>query len=117
MNSRFHPSTLRAAWWSWWALRRARRDLGRYGLDARVPAPPALPAGATRGVLAVLRRQPSTCLERALVLQRWLAAHGDNHEVIIGVAKPSSGFTAHAWLDHETDASLGHEELLRLPAP
>jgi hypothetical protein len=51
------------------------------------------------------------------VLQRWLAAHGRAHEVIIGVAKPATGFTAHAWLDFEDDATQGHQELLRLPAP
>jgi hypothetical protein len=114
---RYHPANLRAAWWTWSSLRRIRRDLPRAGLEARVGPPPALPAEAERGVHAILRRQSPTCLERALVLQRWLAAHGERHDVIIGVARPEAGFTAHAWLDHERDRSLGHEELVRLPVP
>src|SRR3954452_11992213 len=65
------PSSLRAAAWALMALRRTRRDLAAHGLEgARVTPPPRLPAAARVGVLAVVRRRPSTCLERALVLQR-----------------------------------------------
>jgi hypothetical protein len=117
--SRVDLPTLRAALWAMLALRRARRDLARHGLDgARVSPPPALPARARRGVLAVIRRRPSTCLERALVLQRWEAAHGGPSDVVIGVPAPTGEFVAHAWLESMPDGlAAGYHELLRIPAP
>jgi hypothetical protein len=81
----------------------------------RVADPPPLPAAATRGVSAVLRRSSPTCLERALVLQRWLAAHGCARDVVIGVTAPADGFAAHAWLDGEVHGR-DYAELTRLPA-
>jgi hypothetical protein len=110
--------TLRAALWAQLALVRARRALRRGGLEnVEVARPPTLPAAARRGVLAVLRRQPHTCLERALVLQTWEAAYGNARDVIIGVAREGGDFTAHAWLagDPDNDDSSFHE-LMRLPA-
>lgn len=80
-----------------------------------LPHPPQVHIDAMRGVDAVLRRQPSTCLERALVRQRWLAAHGQLREVIVGVTAPSAGFAAHAWLDGENDpCDSAFHELTRL---
>jgi hypothetical protein len=77
--------------------------------------PPTLPPRARRGVLAVLRRQQSTCLERALVLQRWDSAHGHDRDVIIAVKGPSVDFEAHAWLDGEPDGDVASfAELMRL---
>jgi hypothetical protein len=116
LTRRFGLSTLRAAWWALRALRRGRRALRTRGLEARIDAPPPLPWGARRGVYAVLRRKDPTCLERALVLQRWLAAHGRPHDVVVGVARREGSVTAHAWLDFESESS-GHDfgELLRLP--
>jgi hypothetical protein len=81
----------------------------------RLPAPPSLPDGAARGVLAVLRRTSPTCLERALVLQRWLVAHGISRDVIIGVTAPAAGFAAHAWLEGDEDGRE-YAELAQLPA-
>jgi hypothetical protein len=114
-----HPSALRAAGWALLALRRARRDLAAHGFEgARVSPPPRLPASARAGVLAVVRRQPSTCLERALVLQRWEAAHGAAADVVIGVRGPSDGFQAHAWLETMPDGPPGaFHEIMRLPVP
>ena len=111
--------TLRAAVWAWRALRRAERDLARHGLEgARVAPPPRLPASAGRGVVAVLRRRPNTCLERALVLQRWEAAHGAGSDVVIGVPAPGQEFVAHAWLESMPDGQAGdYHELMRIPAP
>ena len=111
--------TLRAALWTVRALRGARRDLSRLGLEgARVVPPPPLPASARRGVLAVLRRVPNSCLERALVLQRWEAAHDAGADVVIGVQGPGEGFVAHAWLESVPDGSShAFREILRLPAP
>jgi transglutaminase superfamily protein len=110
--------TLRAAWWAQGALRRARRTLRRHGIaEATVDDPPKLRAEAGRGVLAVLRRTPATCLERALVLQRWHAAQGNERDVIIAVKGSTDDFAAHAWLEGEADVEAGaFEELLRLPA-
>jgi hypothetical protein len=70
-------------------------------------------------VAAVLRRRQATCLERSLVLQRWLAAHGDRRDLVIGVKAPGEEFGAHAWLEGEppTDGISEFTELLRRPAP
>jgi hypothetical protein len=107
--------TLRAAWWTDRALRRARADLREGELrTVALPAPPRLPAGAERGVRAVLRRRGSSCLERSLVLQRWLAAHGDARDVVIGTTGPA-GFKAHAWLDGDEHSAARYVELSRLP--
>ncbi len=68
---------------------------------------------------AVLRRQSPTCLERALVLQRWHAAHGDDFDVIVGVTGTAEEFRAHAWLENEEREQVGLEafrELRRLKA-
>jgi hypothetical protein len=112
-------ATLRAAAWALWAMRRTRRSLARDGLDGTfVAPPPRLPASARRGVLAIVRRRPNTCLESALVLQRWEAAHGSMADVVIGTTGARDGFLAHAWLETMPDAPEGaFTELLRLPAP
>jgi transglutaminase superfamily protein len=113
------PSNIRAAGWAFLALRRTRRGLAAHGLEgAHVACPPRLPASARAGVLAVVRRRPSTCLERALVLQRWEAEHGAGGDVIIGVKSPGDGFQAHAWLETMPDGPPGaFHEILRLHAP
>jgi hypothetical protein len=106
-------ASLRGAWWALRAVRSVRRDLRDRPLDAvRVPAPEGLPARAARGVLAVLRRLEPTCLERSLVLQRWLAAHGEPRPVVIGVKAPAREFSAHAWLEGES--ARGYEEITRI---
>jgi hypothetical protein len=116
MLRRVDLPTLRAAWWAHRSVRSARRQLRSTGLrDLRLPRVPALPDDAGRGVHAVLRRQPATCLERALVLQRWRAAHGDEQDVVVGVLAPSEGFSAHAWLADEPHDGRGFRELLRVP--
>jgi hypothetical protein len=117
--ARLDVATLRAALWAARALRRTRRSLAGRGLDgAHVTPPPALPAHARRGVMAVLRRRPNTCLERALVLQRWEAAHGAGADVVIGVPRVSDDFVAHAWLETMPDGPLdAFHEIHRIPAP
>lgn len=98
---RLSPHTLRAAWWALRSVRAARRDLRKNGLDARVAAPPpSLPWGSRTGVDGVLNRVSPTCLESALVKQRWLAAHRVSCDVIVGVARDEAGAVrAHAWLE------------------
>jgi hypothetical protein len=110
---------VRAAFWTLRALGRTRRQLRRQGMDRLdLPAPPAVPESAVCGVLAALRRRPTSCLERALVLQRWYAAHGRPRDVVIGVAGSSRDFRAHAWLEGDVDEpEQTYRELSRVPAP
>jgi Transglutaminase-like superfamily len=94
----------RCAWWAALAVRRVRRQLRvRPVYEVRLSQPPAAPERrGERGVRAVLRRLEPSCLERALVLQRWLASRGDPREVVIGVTAPTADFRAHAWLEGES---------------
>jgi Transglutaminase-like superfamily len=67
-------------------------------------------------VEALLRHRRHTCLEAALVRQRWLAARGIDREIVIGVTSPRQGFVAHAWIDGEdTGAPERFSELTRIP--
>ena len=110
-------ATLRAALWTGRALRRARAELRDGGLRGVVlPEPPRVAASAARGVHAVLRRREHSCLERSLILQRWLAAHGEARDIVIGTTGVE-GFAAHAWLDGDSGESARFVELARLPAP
>jgi hypothetical protein len=115
---RLHPSVLRAAWWALTSLRTVRRQLADGVAHAAVPAPPPPPLAAGAGVDGVLTRARATCLEAALVRQRWLAAQGMVLDVVIGL--PASGFgakPAHAWVDGlDPVASAEHTELYRLVA-
>lgn len=100
-----------------WARREHRRLAGTLtedGVRASVLGPPPLaPFAATRLVCAVLRVRRATCLERSLILQAWLAAHGMRRDVVIGVRRDGD-VKAHAWLDGVED-SRGFEELHRVP--
>lgn len=114
---RFALISLRAARWTLWSLLRARRSLRADGLQAKVAPPPRLSWSARRGVYTVLRRTSPTCLERAIVMQAWLAAHGRLHDVVVGVASTEGRMCAHAWIDAGTappDAD-GYRELTRIP--
>lgn len=73
-----------------------------------------------RGVAAVLHRRRARCLERSLVLQTWLAAHGDPRDLIVGVTRPGEDFSAHAWLEGEDPCHgtlAGFHEITRRPPP
>nr|WP_281372907.1 lasso peptide biosynthesis protein [Kineococcus aurantiacus] len=86
------------------------------GLRTRVGPPPDLPAAGLGAVEAVLRRRGATCLQRCLVVQAWLLAHGQPREVVVA-ASVADGFAAHAWLDgHDEDESSTYRELTRVPA-
>jgi hypothetical protein len=113
------PAVLRAALWTLYAVRHAERELERAPLEsvmATLPRVPQLPDRASRGVNAVLRRRDDTCLERALVLQAWEAAHGRPRDLVIGVTSPRDGFKAHAWLEHERVSPEYAELMRRAPA-
>jgi len=98
---------LRAAWWGAFALRRLRGEIREQGLEVRVIDPPDLAPEGLHGVEAVLRLRRATCLERSLVVQRWLMAHGASHEVLIGVDGGAERVEAHAWLDRYDSAAQG----------
>jgi hypothetical protein len=105
------PSSARAAWWAWTSLRRSRADLRELGLRARVTPPPAAALTGDIGVRAVLRTVTPTCLERCLVLQAWLAAHGSEVDIVVGVPRDSArplgpANPAHAWLATESTPAL-----------
>jgi Transglutaminase-like superfamily len=106
---------VRAGWWALRSRQRARRRLrrGPFG-DVGLEPPPTLPAPAVRGVTAVLRYRRVSCLERSLIMQRWLAAQGERRDVVIGITGVTE-FRAHAWLDGDPEApSVPFEELARL---
>ncbi len=108
---------LRAAGWAVRALRALRRELPQTGLRSRPPSPPPLPADALAGVAIGVRAGRASCLERSLILQRWLASHGRRHDVLVGVST-AAGFEAHAWLEGLEDGSGGGYVVLeRIAAP
>lgn len=108
--------TLRAAGWALRALRQLRRELPAAGLEARVAAPPNASADSVRGVELVLRLGRATCLERSLVVQRWLLARRRPHDVLVGVAGGADALDAHAWIDRydRPAAGRGYEVLTRV---
>lgn len=99
--------TLRAAWWAYRAVRRAKHRLKTDGLATKVAPPPPLPWGSRTGVDGVLSRLEPTCLERSLVLQAWLTAHGIERDIVIGVASDDAGVRAHAWIEGDADSDEG----------
>lgn len=114
------PGAWRGVVWAGRAVRQARRQLRNGALDEVSVEPPlGLPPSADAGIHAVLRRLPSTCLERAVVLQRWRMAQGDPREIVIGVRHDAQEFKAHAWVEGEGDELAPvFDELLRLaPKP
>ncbi len=100
------------------AERSVKGQLKRHGLSATVRPPPLSPR-ALLGMQKMLNRLAPSCLERALIVQAWLAAHHEFHDVVIGI--PPGGMTgepAHAWLDGRDPASAAtYLELHRLPPP
>jgi len=112
------PVALRGAAWAWFASVAVRRQLRTRRLEGvRVPPPPRLAPGATRGVLAMLRRRRDTCLVQASIRQAWFAAQGEPRDLILGVTPPSAGFRAHAWLAGDAEDGAGdYTELSRRPA-
>jgi Transglutaminase-like superfamily len=98
--------------WADTALRHVRRRLDTDGLRVRIPPPPRSRLPLAGLIDRWLLWRGATCLERSLVMQRWLLAAGEPHQLIIGVEKPGDTVMAHAWLDHED--SRGYLELLTL---
>jgi Transglutaminase-like superfamily len=93
-----------------------RKSLQADGIDqarSRLTDPPYAMRWLTFLVAARLSMQRATCLERSLIMQRWLMATGQPHDLLIGVRSPRETTIAHAWLDHED--SMSHHVLMRLP--
>jgi hypothetical protein len=106
-----------AAIWTARVLRIARARLRSGELRAIALQPPRRRALAgRRGVKAVLWLGRASCLEGALVRQRFEAGRGVARDVVIGVGRPAERFGAHAWLDGERDGErFGFRELTRVP--
>jgi hypothetical protein len=116
---RFTLRKIHGAVWAVRALLQARRQLrdGNF-MNVRISAPPGQVGDLDAGVYAVLRRLPSTCLERSIVLQRLLSSRDRAADVVIGVARSNGKYHAHAWLEGEpVGDNLVFHELVRLPAP
>lgn len=107
---------LRAAWWAARSIRSLRAQLRDRGLQAKLIPPPRLPDSAVRGVEATARCLHATCLERSLLLQEWLLAHGRRYTLIVGVPRRGDEpFVAHAWLEgHDRDDVTGFAPLVRI---
>ena len=112
------PGVIRAAWWAFGATKDTRRQLAAGVARPSVACPPVLPLRAGLGVDAVIARMGATCLEGAMVRQRWLASHGVLRDVVIGLPPTNFGPTpAHAWVDGLDPAGSDlHAELYRIPA-
>jgi hypothetical protein len=121
-----------AAGWAVAALHSARRQLTTAGVaDVDLPAPPPVGAADRPAVLATLDERAASCLERALVVQRFDAETGRPRDLVVAVTDPGPDRTpgcatdgdpagashAHAWLDGDAAPRSHSHELLRLPAP
>jgi hypothetical protein len=107
---------LRVGVWTLRSMVRCRRQIGsREPERVALPDSSHLPIEAGQMVSTILRRRTDQCLSNALITQAWRSDHGDPVDVLIGVNAPSSGFTAHAWLEDRPDAgSLGLEPIHRI---
>ena len=97
--------------WTEVSLRGLQRDLADRRIAATVPPPYLVSPLATVAARLWLRVRRATCLQRSLIMQRWLFAAGESHDVLVGVAS-SSPISAHAWLDHEV--APGYKVIARL---
>lgn len=117
MSLRSLPVKVRAAWWTFGAIRLVRRQLATGGVSALALAPPDLPYEGKGGVRLALRLGTRNCLVSAAVRQAWCLAHGRSYDLVIGVKPPAQGFKAHAWLSGDPPAAArDFIELTRRPA-
>ncbi|MGS0683807.1 nucleotidyltransferase family protein [Nakamurella sp. GG22] len=110
-------TTVLSACWALRMHRTARRQLRSGGVrDVGLTSPPGVRPRDRAVIAAVLRWAAATCLESAVVLQRFDAAAGRSRDVIIAVTAPGYGFRAHAWLDGDPQPDLALHEIVRYPA-
>jgi hypothetical protein len=109
------PAVASAAAWALRARYRTRRGLSREAFKrSDVPRVPSAPADAELAVRAVLKATRSTCLTGSIVRQHWLAAQGDERDLVIGVSRAAGDFRAHAWLVGDPPSTYaGYTEILR----
>lgn len=75
-----------------------------------------------RGARIAMRLQRATCLERSLIVQRWLSTAGTSRDVVIGVRLDKRPLRkrapkAHAWVEGwDADCSGIFTEIRRVPA-
>ena len=110
-------ASVAAARWVLTATAETRRQLRDGRVDeVTLPAPPASCLPSWRAARVALRLSTRNCLVRSLVRQAWLAAAGNQRDVVIGVRR-SPEFGAHAWIDGDPiRPEDAFEELLRLPS-
>ena len=101
------------------ALQSVRRQLPMHGLLARSPAVQPVTLPGVRGGRLALWLFRASCLERSLVMQALLAARGERHSMVVGVAPPGDDFTAHAWLAgyDPVSSQADFSVIMRLPPP
>ncbi|MBC7678284.1 MAG: lasso peptide biosynthesis B2 protein [Pseudorhodobacter sp.] len=99
-----------------WAAREVvsvRRQLPRRRLQDVVVRPAPYAGRCRRTVMFVLRATGSTCLPRALLLQRCSLDAGRRVDLVVGVRRKDGAVMAHAWLE-PGDSDPGFTELHRL---
>lgn len=102
--------------WGVRAIRTARSQLRPGGLSVSLPRPSTASTTGIRGVRLASRVLRATCLERAMVMQRWYQAMGSEVAVVIGVASTEGATVAHAWLEgEERTESWPYVEMTRVP--
>ena len=117
MSPQSLTAKLRAAWWTFGAIRLVRRQLAAGGVSALSLAPPAIPYAGKAGLRLALRLGTRNCLVSAAVRQAWCLSHGKSYDLVIGVKPPAQGFKAHAWLSGDPpSAGRDFVELTRRPA-
>ena len=112
------PGAARTLLWSLRMVGRIREQVPQRSFrDIALSAPPALDRRSRSAVNAGLRLRRATCLEQALLRQRFDAANGVDRTLIIAVSSPANGFRAHSWLEGEPQRDQSLREIVRHPAP
>jgi Transglutaminase-like superfamily len=95
---------------------RLQLEGGRRVDEVTLAAPPPSSLRSWGSARLTVRVSTRNCLGRSLVRQAWLAAAGDQRDLVIGVRRTPE-FGAHAWLDGDAvPVEDAFEELLRLPS-
>lgn len=112
------PGGTRTLFWSLRTVGRIRQQLPQrpFG-DVVLTIPPASDVRSRSAMNAGLRLRRASCLEQALLRQRFDAANGVQRTLIIAVTSPANGFRAHSWLEGERQHDPSMREIVRLPAP
>ncbi len=111
------PGAARTLLWSVRMVGRVRKQLPQRPFSEVVlSTPPALDVRSRSAMNAGLRLRRASCLERALLRQRFDAANGVQRTLIIAVTSPADGFRAHSWLEGDRQQDTSMREIVRHPA-